>query len=465
MYERVILINPPIVSDYSDVGGSGIPYFPIILASVNAVLRKNLYKSRILDLYGMNPKHIVRRDNNLIHGYSSIENCVFSGDVVVIFAASAISHNIVVDIVEQSKKIGAKRIIVIENAQNVASYDISLFEDEFRNAGADYVICGDPELVIVDAIEGRIIPKERIFCDNLDELGMSCWDGFPIQNYWDLPFAHSPRKDRRYIPLLTSRGCPGKCLFCTSPTLNGSRWRARSAENVFREIKFWYDEGVREFSVEDLNPTVDEKRIEDLCDLLKTNKIVVRIKISSGMKIETVSPRIMNKMLSCGFDYISFSPESGSTFILYSVGKKFDHEYALSILDVINKRAITQACFIFGLPEESKIDRMITWRYIKKLIDHGLDEIAIYNFVPIPGSKLWENRNIPTDKISFSSDWRAYNEMLSRERMWLVLEFYMRKFLKDPVNSAVRFFKTKTWMTIKRLALTRYYILKTSILG
>jgi radical SAM superfamily enzyme YgiQ (UPF0313 family) len=53
---------------------------------------------------------------------------------------------------------------------------------------------------------------------DLDSLPFPAWALFPLENYWNLRFAHGPQTTERYLPLLTSRGCPYPCKFCVAPT-------------------------------------------------------------------------------------------------------------------------------------------------------------------------------------------------------------------------------------------------------
>lgn len=466
MKQRVILINPPLVSDSSDYTGTGTPCWPIILASINSVLCgiDNIEVS-VFDLYGLDPNNIKKYGSNYRHGWK-IDTLYYVGgnnDVAIVYDNYAIAHETVIEMIKILKEINIKRIIVVENGQHVTAFPLDIVYNELREAGADCVICGDPEGVIIDAVFGKLPDFGRYFVCG-DKIPIPNWDGFPIENYWDLPFAHAPKTNRKYIPLLTSRGCFGKCLFCTNPFLNNSRWRARSAFNVFTEIMLWYNRGVREFHIEDLNPTVDKSRIIELCERIKILQIDVDIKIASGTKIETLDKEMLVYMHDAGFSYLSFSPESGSKYVLNKMNKGFNHKYAIDLVRFIKKEfgnsMITQACFILGYPGERNCDIDLTIKYIKKLAKVGLDEIALFNWVPMPGSEI--SSRIGTDvsfgKLSFSSDWRLYNDYLKRLRVKIVLMFYLINIFNG-VDVWFNFRRTKVYMTIKRILLTKLMVI------
>ena len=79
---------------------------------------------------------------------------------------------------------------------------------------------------------------------------------------------------RRYvtdeIDVLTSRGCPHRCIFCPVKTAVGRRFRARSPEHVVDEIEYWHSQGVRGIGVADDNFTLDRERAHAICDVVVT---------------------------------------------------------------------------------------------------------------------------------------------------------------------------------------------------
>jgi radical SAM superfamily enzyme YgiQ (UPF0313 family) len=140
------------------------------------------------------------------------------------------------------------------------------------------------------------------------------------------------------------------------------------------------------------------------------------------------------------------------------MNKHFDYDHALKMLDVINnkkkvpKGMITQACFIIGYPGSGDDDIDRTMTYTGKMIRHGLDEIAIFAFCPTPGSGFWKG-DISPENVNFSSTWNKEGKKIREIRRDLVILFYIGKFWYSPIKTTVRFFRTKTWMTLKRMGL------------
>jgi hypothetical protein len=462
--QRVVLINPPMVADKSLINEGGIPYMPILLASINAVLRQEEdLDVSVIDMFGMHPKNVYEFGDNIVFGedwYNVIKKhrgLIYPNDVVIIFATQAICFDIIKYIIKELYCFGIKNIIVAENSQHVLGFPLSLYKEDFLSCGADHILCGDPEASIINAVRG--VTKE--FCVkktvDLQKLPQPDWTGFPLYNYWNLEYAHAPKTSKKYISILTSRGCPNKCNFCTSPFLNGSVWRARTAKAVFDEIMFWHERGVKEFHIEDLNPTVDKKRIKELCQMIIDKGVFIKIKIASGTKIETIDEETLLWMYDAGFDYLSFSPESGSEGVLLMMGKGFDHKYALKMLDFVNSfrfknPMITQACFIVGFPYDFINDRKETRKYIIELAKHGLDEIALFSYVPMPGAS-GTTACVDPSKASFSSKWKGNYSEMNAHKFNLTFDFYFHQMWFHP-RRFMRFFRTKIWMTVKRIYIT-----------
>jgi len=293
----------------------------------------------------------------------------------------------------------------------------------------------------------------------LDALPFPAWDLFPLKGYWRLHYAHGPVTDKRWLPILTSRGCPYPCKFCVVPETNQLKWRSRSAENVCKEMAHWGDRlGIREFHIEDLNPTIDENRMQQWSRQILAAGLKVTWKIVAGTKLDILKDRqTISLMGQAGCRYISMSPESGSPEVLKRMGKPFRHDAALDLTRQMHQEGIrSQACFVVGYPEESDVERAMTRDYIRKLVKAGLDEIALFICTPVPGSSLFGNElgYESLSELSFSPSWRKTYAQLSRYRRGTYLRFlfwkllyHPRKLLVQPFHFLFRRFHTKMEMT------------------
>ena len=134
-----------------------------------------------------------------------------------------------------------------------------------------------------------IVNENEVYNKDLDNITFPLWQKFNMRGYWEVGYSHAPiKKNKKFLPIITSRGCPYRCKFCVSPTLNPN-WRYRSAKNVVDEMEYFHNTlNVVDFHVSDLDPTVNEKRIIDICNIIIQRKLKIEWKLSQGTKVETI---------------------------------------------------------------------------------------------------------------------------------------------------------------------------------
>lgn len=480
---KLTLINPNIITQKGDFFGTGIPFMPITLAYTASFLRQNGHQIQVIDAFGENPKKILETKDFFIQGLSTeeiVNRINPENQLIILYASQVITHKANLRLLQMIKEKLKIPVMVIENIHSVVGYSLLKVHEEFLNSGADFIILSDPEercLEIIKAFSQKRLPKTDglIFSSNgkkivrpvsnypkdLERLPFPAWDLFPIKKYWSLAYSHAPM-NKSYLPLLTSRGCPNNCDFCITPFLCGRVWRPRSPKNVAEEMEYYVRHfKVKEFHLEDFNPTVSKERIKELCQEILRKGLKVNLKIAAGTKAETIDNETISLMKKAGFSYISISPESGSPRMLEKMNKKFDHQHGIEIVRHMNKIGmISQACFIIGFPGETDKDLKLTRNYIKELVKAGIDEIAIFIMTPIPGSRACEYSPLGYKNLShltFSPKWRPAYEHLSCYRRWTYFWFLLWKLIYHPEKMVQHIYNllTKNFNTKIEMALWR----------
>ena len=447
---EISLISPRLVIQKEDFLGSGVPYWPIELATFAAFLRERKYDVRMFDLFGNNPKKLSDKGTHYLQGENITKYIpeLKSNDAIIIFAISYMSHNEITEIIKSIRRsIKDIPIFILENSQAVTAYSVQRVSESLLNAGANYIICGEPyynwdeiknliNKVSISNVKNIISSKSNNDIERLikkfPKYPIPAWDLINLKNYWNLPYSHGP-KTRKYLPMLSSRGCPYPCDFCVVPETNNRRWRANAPEDVVNEIlelKKLY--GVLDFQIEDLNPTIDHKRWEKICKLLIEAKAGIRFYFVSGTKAETIHINSIKLFADAGCRYISISPESGSPELMRKVGKKFNYEHGLDLVRKCKKYGIaTQTCFIVGHPNETQKDINLSKIYIKNLVKSGLDEVAVFIVSPFAGSEIFSSQSIKIENnkevISFSPKGRKEYKYLTKQRSMLISTFFIQK--------------------------------------
>lgn len=479
----VSLINPNLVVQRSDPFTTGIVYMPVSLAYAAAAVRASGRAVEVIDAFAAAPRRARQQGDFVLMGLSEdevVEHVSGETRAAVVYAINLTNHIATIAIVRALKAARPQLpVVVLENTQAVTAYALANVAEEFYDAGADFVLTGEPEprlLRLLDALDGggseRALrgidglgtpqfynPPQGVLTDqSLDQVPFPAWELFPLENYWSLHFAHGPLSAGKYLPLLTSRGCPYPCGFCVVPATNNQKWRPRSAANVVDEIEhFGRSLGVAEFHVEDLDPTINDSRIREICTLIIERDLKVEWKISAGTKVETLRDEAtIDLMAKAGCTYISISPETGSPRLLKDMRKPFDLAHAVRIVKRMNQVGIrSQACFVLGYPGETEEDLAMTWELVRDLTREGVDEIALFIVTPVPGSRIFDQYSgyASLSQLNFSPSWRPDYIKLNRFRLRLYaaflawkLRYHPLKLLRQPFNFLRRRFETKMEM-------------------
>ena len=454
------LVSPRLAIQKGDLLGSGVPYWPIELATLAALLRDRGEPVRVIDLFGSNPARLTDNGDHHLQGQPFrdhlADDSVTQADRFIVFAISYMSHLEVLSIIRDIRTARpAASIAVLENAQAVTGYSLRATRESLFDAGADAIICGEALPVWDDVV--RALDDESAYCPTVVRPGQAiasrvanaspaaspfrypvpAWDLFPIERYWSLPYSHGP-KNGPYLPMLSSRGCPFGCDFCVAPETTDRLWRPRPPEEVVDEIITLRDRfGVRRFAVEDLNPTVQSARWERICELLVERRAGVEFGFVAGTKAETLKVDQLPLFAAAGCRYISISPESGSSRLMRMIGKPFDYAHGLRLVAACRTAGIrTQACFLVGHPAETVEDHRQSRAYLRALVRAGLDEVAVFVIAPFAGSKLYHTAQIVVDDASalpsFSPRGRRGFRAYSRRRLELTADFFAAKLRHGP---------------------------------
>lgn len=188
--------------------------------------------------------------------------------------------------------------------------------------------------------------------------------------------------------MISSRGCPLTCIHCCVPQVYGRKFRARSPQNIMKEIKEIID-------VYDIHYTkfvddtfgVDRKRVYELCDLLLEENLDFTwgCKASAGKLDEP----ILKKMKEAGCQEIFFGIPSSHQKTLDIFGNKAKVDVIERAIRLTRKAGIKVTAVLFiGLPFETKQDVLETIQFAEDL---GLTRIGLQLFAPVPGSEVWYN--------------------------------------------------------------------------
>lgn len=229
---------------------------------------------------------------------------------------------------------------------------------------------------------GNIIENsDRPLIDNLDTLPFPDFDLFDIKPH----FAYKTK----ILPMVTTRGCPFSCNFCSVHLYMGKNFRARSPQNVIAEIRYQYDRGFRQFDINDDCFTVDKNRAEEILDLIIGSKLNIKFRFASGLRADTVNSKLLKKIKDAGGVYISYGCEAGNPEILKNIKKGVTLDEVRNAVKWTKEAGILECSvnFIIGHKGETFETAMDSIRFAKSLPS---DYVNFYNLVPYPGTEAYE---------------------------------------------------------------------------
>lgn len=203
--------------------------------------------------------------------------------------------------------------------------------------------------------------------------------------------------------LLTMRGCPFCCAFCTA---GGEKVRYRSVDNVIAEIEHVKEAyGIREFRLSDDTFTVNRERLLRLLPRMKACNIFWR----ASVRARPLDPELLELMADSGCVELSYGIESGDQAVLDRVNKGVTLEQSETAMKWSKEAGITvRALMIAGLPGETPESAYKTIEFMEKTRQYW-DIAALTNFVPLPGSPIWnEPAKFGVTKIKHIDDFNFY---------------------------------------------------------
>jgi len=259
------------------------------------------------------------------------------------------------------------------------------------------------------------------YLNDLDAVPWPAWDILKPERYPPTP--HQLLVKRLPVaPVLSSRGCPCACRFCTTTWMFGPRLRRRRVEDVVAEMKYLADRHrIAEFHMEDDNPTIVREHFLSFCQTLLESGRTWIWKLPNGVMAKTLDEDLVALMARAGCYQINLGIES------LSDAPDRDKE-----IDVLRIREIARWCrvrglqlqglFILGLPNE---DQAAMAQSVRRSRQAGLDLAHFAAFIPLPGS-AWGNTHVTADAVNLSYFSSAIDPRIKRLQRRAVWRFYCR---------------------------------------
>jgi anaerobic magnesium-protoporphyrin IX monomethyl ester cyclase len=231
-------------------------------------------------------------------------------------------------------------------------------------------------------------PDAPVIAD-LDSLPWPAYSLFKMDQYTNLQPATDSVDGARSFSIMTSRGCPYRCTFC-SQSIMPIKWRARSAENVIAEWRHLVqDLGALEIGVLDDSANIRKNRLLTLADMLVAENLNhVPWIFVNGIRANLADYDLLVKLKQAGLKRTAFGVETGDEQMIIKIDKHVDHDTIRQAFRNAKAAGIeTIGFFIIGLPGDTR-------ETMQKTIDFAIEiDPMIANFsmmTPYPGTIVYE---------------------------------------------------------------------------
>jgi anaerobic magnesium-protoporphyrin IX monomethyl ester cyclase len=285
------------------------------------------------------------------------------------------------------------------------------FLEEIKNV--DIVAIGEGEYTMLDVamfFEGKkkiddilgiahrrngkvVLNSPRPFIEDLDELPYPAYHLVDMEQYLSPKTIEYRSFQKRALSMITSRGCPFNCSFCSVHLHMGKAFRAHSVDYVVDHIEHLVNEyHVKTIYFEDDNLTFDIKRFEAICDKILERNIKFQWETPNGVRADYLTLELLKKMKKTGCQSVFVGIESGDQYVLDNIiGKSLKLENVIEFAKMCKKIGLkTGAFYIIGFPGETKETMKNTIEFalmLKKKYDVGMHLLFA---TPSYGTRLYE---------------------------------------------------------------------------
>lgn len=408
---KILLIQSYVTADSPNIALTE-PLGLLSLASYLSHIMCRKVEVAILDLFALGYNECEKKGDMYVKGISEKNQIMkylkdFGPNVVGITCNFTAYAQDAFEVSRIVKEFSSEIIIIIGGAHATIEAEQILRNHTY----IDYIVRGEGEITFhelvnviknkcdVESIRGISYRKEsgeiisnpdRELIEDLDSLPIIDRKFINVETYKKinsdaLLFA----KNNPVATIMTSRGCPFNCIFCSTKIMWKRNWRARSPENILREIEYLVNEyGIKEIAIQDDQFVIDKKRVNEICELIIQKKLNISLSIPSGTSIWLVDCDLLRKMKQAGFYRLCFPIETGNENTLKFIKKPINLVKVKETIRTANKLGYwTQGNFIIGFPYETKEEMMQTIEYA---YNSGLDYVIFFIAKPYAGSEMYE---------------------------------------------------------------------------
>lgn len=398
---NVLLINLPTTGWYKNDFSQSNSMPPLGILYIATILEKNGYMVKIIDFavekMGLNEfQSVLEEYKPFIVGMSTY-NESWDAEVILSRLVKKINHQI--------------------SVFAGGAFATFCYESILNEGHTDFVVTGEGEYAVLDlcnVISGR---DSRSLCEidgliYFDKASIHCNPKRErIMDLDQLPYPNRDlvRLDRYAIAftISTARGCPGKCIFCSSKAFWGKRVIMRSVQNIFDEVMMLHNKyHTNVFYITDDTFTASTIRVKEFCEMIKATG--VKFVWGCESRADVVNDELLKCLKEAGCTKIQFGLESANNEILKKLKKHVTIEQIENAVALAYKHKMhITTSYIIGHYCDTIETIEETLSFVKRIqSDYGAFVVGSVN-TPFPGTEQYEKSEELGIKIH-TSDWNNY---------------------------------------------------------
>jgi radical SAM superfamily enzyme YgiQ (UPF0313 family) len=221
------------------------------------------------------------------------------------------------------------------------------------------------------------------------------------------------------VPVITSRGCPYNCSFCSVAACMGLQYRPLSAARVVDELQMLYEKyGARYIAFFDANFAQDNARVIAICEEIRKRNLRLTLDLPTGLPINGLAKEMIDALAAVGLIRTCISVETGDAYIRNEVmGKHIAEDDIFEVVAALRRhpQIFLVTDYVLGMPEDTEESLETSWALIEHL---DTDDIALCLATPYPGTRLYEQcvrdslfqPGIDRTRL-WESDWYTHNNV------------------------------------------------------
>lgn len=411
---NILLIRPP--ATFYPGAVRPLISLPVGLLSMAALLERDSFQVSVYDAQ-LNVANPVARVGSTIvmgDGWDAVEarlrssaaniigiSCGFSSQLsnTLTTAALARKHNPDAVIIVGGPHASVMPGDLLQESSPINLVCIGEGEYTMRDLAAVVASGGD-----ITAIAGTVTRCNGVLTTNQARPPIADLDGLPFPAYhlvamehyfqlFEAGFADRPmpfQKDsHRAVSVVTSRGCPFNCIFCSIHLHMGRRWRGNSAGYVTRHVELLvHNYGIKHIHFEDDNISFNIDRFEGIVSGLSNVKITWDT--PNGVRVDTLTEQVVQNCKESGCTYLVFGVESGNQHVLDSiVDKRLDLGAVHAAATWCRNAGLdAMAFYVIGFPGETPADMRETVEFALHLYRDYDVKPNLFLATPLPGTRL-----------------------------------------------------------------------------